>query len=459
MCPLRPPAPQPTITASVRIKLPIVPLLAVLLVTVAGLRAQSFHLRRPNYYTRTADDNVATELNRRLAAGEVELEWEASRGRLRALLAALAVPESSQTLVFSKTSLQRHRISPKNPRALFFNGDVYIGWIPGAKSLEVAVGDPKLGLAFYTMPQDPEKPPQLIRDDSCLRCHATSRTHDEPGLLLRSVYPDSEGDPIPSAGETNMEFRSPIVERWGGWLVTGQFEGDHRGNGTAVRTTRGNWTVKPRPAKDLTAFADDFQANRYLRPTSDIGALLALEQQATVHNLLIRAAHQMRYLIAKDQVMQELFEKRSPDDAEPTGKVQWSDSTKRIAGTLANEITAALLLDGEAPLEVHRAKSHPEFARDFAALWHQDESDVQLGVLELSQRTFTLPLSPMIHSLAFQRLPDELRQRVLLRMQVAIERGVPPGNVRMSKAVRTTLTRYLRGTVAEWPAPIVRRHQ
>lgn len=458
MCPLRHMAPHRTITCRVRTRLQFVPLLAVLLATAANLCAQAFHQRRPNYYTRTADNNVATELNRRLTAGEVQLEWEASRGRLRALLAALAVPESSQTLVFSKTSLQRHRISPKNPRALFFNGDVYIGWIPGGKSLEIAVGDPTLGLAFYTLAQDPDDAPQLVRDDTCLRCHATTRTHDEPGLLLRSVYPDSEGDPIPSAGETNMEFRSPIAERWGGWLVTGQFEGDHRGNGTAVRTDRGHWTVKSRPAADLRAFAGDFQADRYLRPTSDIGALLALEQQATVHNLLIRAAHQMRYLVAKDKVMQELFEKRNPD-AERTDEVQWSESTQRIANTLANQITAALLLDGEAPLAAHRAKSHPDFARDFAALWHKPESNVQLGVLDLSQRTFTLPMSPMIHSRAFQRLPDELRQRVLARLQVAIERGVPPGNVRMSKAVRTTLANHLRATVPAWPAPIVRRHQ
>lgn len=428
-----------------------------LLTTAACLHAQSFHQRRPNVYAKTTDQNAATALNQRLANGDEQLEWEQTRGRLRALLKALAVPASSQTLVFSKTSLQRHRVSPKNPRALYFNDDVYIGWIPGAASLEVVVGDAKLGLAFYSLAQDPNKPARLKRDDTCLSCHATSRTFDEPGLLLRSVFPDDDGDPIPSAGETNMDFRSPIADRWGGWLVTGTFEGAHRGNATATRDDNGQWRVAPRPANDLRAFRDDFDAARYLRQTSDIGALLALEQQVTVHNLLVRASHQMRYLLDKDRVMQDLLE---PEGSAQAGQdLQLSESTVRIADTLANEITAALLLDGEAPLAPHRAKSHPGFARDYAALWAKQQSDVQLGVLELSQRTFTLPISPMIHSQAFQRLPDALRHRVLSRLQVAIVRGVPPGNIRMDKATRGILTRHLQATVPAWPESPARRHQ
>ncbi len=430
-----------------------------LLATAACVHAQAFHQRQPNVYSQTTGHNAATALNQRLANGEVQLEWQPTRGRLRALLKALAVPASSQTLVFSKTSLQRHRVSPKNPRALYFNDDVYIGWIPGAASLEVIVGDAKLGLAFYSLPQNPNEPARLTRDDTCLRCHATSRTFDEPGLLLRSVFPDDDGDPIPSAGETNMDFRSPIAERWGGWLVTGQFEGEHRGNATATREGNGQWRVAPRPAKDLLTFRGDFDPSRYLRKTSDIGALLALEQQATVHNLLVRASHQMRYLLDKDRVMREVLEPERPAQKGQPQELQLSESTIRIAGTLANEITAALLLDGEAPLAPHRAKSDPDFARDYAALWTKQLSDVQLGILELSQRTFTLPLSPMIHSKAFQRLPDQLRQRVLLRMQVAIERGVPPGNIRMDRDTRGILTKHLQATAPEWPKPRIRRHQ
>ena len=423
------------------------------------LQAQAFHQRRPNSYKQTAADNAVTELNQRLQSGGLELEWEPVRGRLRALLSALGVPASSQTLVFSKTSLQRHRISPKNPRALYFNDDVYVGWIPGAASLEVAVGDPKLGLAFYSLPQDPDKPAQLLRDDTCLSCHATSRTLDEPGLLLRSVFPDDQGDPIPSAGESDMDYRSPIAERWGGWLVTGKFEGDHRGNGIATLRDGGGWQVPPRPAQDLRAFEDDFDAARYLKETSDIGALLALEQQVTVHNLLIRAGHQMRYLIEKDRVMQALLQTDRESPSTASSASEPSESTARIATTLANQITAAMLLEGEAPLAPHNVQSDPDFAREYAALWTQPQTKSQLGILDLSEHTFTLRLSPMIHSRAFQRLPISLRDRILSRMQVAIERGVPPGDVRMDPATRRTLTLHLRATVPGWPAPLRHRRR
>ena len=101
-------------------------LIATVLLLASNASTQAFHTRRPNNYSRTDDSNAATRLNTRLANGELQLDSESksSRGRLRALLKALQVPESSQTLVFSKTSLQRHRVSPKNPRALYFNKDV-----------------------------------------------------------------------------------------------------------------------------------------------------------------------------------------------------------------------------------------------------------------------------------------------------------------------------------------------
>ena len=53
-------------------------------------------------------------------------------------------------LVFSKTSFQRERISPQTPRALYFNEDVYVGFIPGAPLMEISVAEPKLGAVFYT---------------------------------------------------------------------------------------------------------------------------------------------------------------------------------------------------------------------------------------------------------------------------------------------------------------------
>ena len=89
-----------------------------------------------------------SELQQRLNAGQSKLEFEKDHGYLVSLLKLLKVPISSQTLVFSKTSLQSERISPKTPRAIYFNDDVYVAWIPGAPLIEFMSVDPVKGSAL-----------------------------------------------------------------------------------------------------------------------------------------------------------------------------------------------------------------------------------------------------------------------------------------------------------------------
>lgn len=398
--------------------------------------AQGFHQRAPNLYRQTADDNAATALNARLAAGGSTLPAQGRSGRLQALLDALSVPASSQMLVWSKTSLQRHRISPQNPRALYFGPDAYVGWVPGAASLEVAVGDRRLGLVFYTLAQDPAVPAVLQRDDSCLSCHGGERTDDEPGLLLRSVFPDAEGDPIASAGEVDVTLQTPLVDRWGGWIVTGRFSGPHRGNGPAVRDEQGRYRVNPRAAADLAAFAADFPLDGYPARTSDVGALLAFEQQATVHNLLIRASLQVRCVLDGESSLNEMLGETGPRPA-----------TVRIVDALARQIAGALLLADEAPLAGTGAGVDPAFAAAFAALWPKDPAGASLGRFDLQERLFALPLSPMVHSPAFAAMPDELRAAVLERLRVALQRGRLPGGVVLTPAQRRALHEHLRATL------------
>src|SRR5687767_4700253 len=81
-----------------------------------------------NYSTAPTTDPVA-RLQAELDAGAATLEHDDRHGYLAALLRRLNIPTSSQTLVFSKTSLQRDAISPRTPRALYFDDEVYVGWI------------------------------------------------------------------------------------------------------------------------------------------------------------------------------------------------------------------------------------------------------------------------------------------------------------------------------------------
>ncbi len=121
-------------------------------ISVLGQSAD-FELAPINYLDEPVNDPVA-KLAERLVSGESKLTWDEDRGYLPAVLKALDIPVSSQTLVFSKTSLQLHRISPRTPRAVYFNDDVYIGWCQNGEVVELASTDPQQGAIFYTIAQE-----------------------------------------------------------------------------------------------------------------------------------------------------------------------------------------------------------------------------------------------------------------------------------------------------------------
>ena len=78
------------------------------------------------YFQRTAVDRFSRRIPE-LAEGRLPLDHSSERAFLKSLLAALDIPESSQLLVFSNTSLQLSLINPGNPRALYFSDDLYLG--------------------------------------------------------------------------------------------------------------------------------------------------------------------------------------------------------------------------------------------------------------------------------------------------------------------------------------------
>src|SRR3954462_8439663 len=71
-------------------------------------------------YATSPQSDPVFKLNERLRNGEVTFESEPVTGYLRSVLKALTVPVESPLLFFSMTSFQPRRISPQNPRALYF---------------------------------------------------------------------------------------------------------------------------------------------------------------------------------------------------------------------------------------------------------------------------------------------------------------------------------------------------
>ena len=145
------------------------------------------------YSAQTPDDPIA-KLQARIASGEVKLKWDEQFGWLPALLDVLKIPKSSQMLVFSQTSLQRREINPRNPRALFYNDDVYLGYIPHAPMMEISAVDPKLGGVFYSIDQVPQEKPAFTRNQECLQCHVSGRSLGVPGHFVRSLQTDGGGE-------------------------------------------------------------------------------------------------------------------------------------------------------------------------------------------------------------------------------------------------------------------------
>ena len=134
--------------------------------------------QEPIRYGKSEPHNRVSQLIERIQAGKTQLRHEPHFGYLRSLLEELEVPQSSQMLVYSKTSLQRHRIAPETPRALYFNDDVYIGFCQQGDVLELSAVDPQLGAVFYTVDQGrgghgaSDLPRFTRQNDNCLICHS-----------------------------------------------------------------------------------------------------------------------------------------------------------------------------------------------------------------------------------------------------------------------------------------------
>src|SRR5262245_485364 len=245
----------------------------------------AFELDHPavQYNSRAVTDQI-TDLNARLQSGQATLAFENRTGYLRPLLDALHIPVDSQLAVFSKTSLQRDRISASNPRTIFFNDSMSVAWMRGG-FIEVAVQDPQQGAVFYMLEQAWAPIPRLTRENRCLGCHYAAITLGVPGFLANSIPSGTDGKIMPWLGNYVTDHRSPLEERWAGWYVTGR---------TGTSRHLGNAPIKDKNPDDFTildanlnvpTLSARFDTSAYLSPHSDVVALLVFDHQVRMMNL------------------------------------------------------------------------------------------------------------------------------------------------------------------------------
>ena len=96
---------------------------------------------------------------------------------------------------------------------------------------------------------------------------------------------------------------------------------------------------KPESLKEITS---RFDAGRYLTPNSDVVALMVLEHQTQMVNLMVRVNFEVRHALHHQKSMNQIF-------GDPMGTK--SDSTKRRIREAAAELVDYLLFVEEAPLK------------------------------------------------------------------------------------------------------------
>ena len=384
-----------------------------------------------NYATAPVN-NLVEDVNRQLQAGALRLTFEGRAGYLRSALEALQIPVDSQLLVFSRASLQGKQISEQNPRAIFFNDRVALGWVRGGDLLEVAAHDETSGVVFYTLDQRPDADgrPQFKRGFICLGCHMAGDTLGVPGLLMFSTT-----RPDPAQGFSLPRFvdqTDSLERRFGGWFVTGSTgTTKHMGNEAAA--------LDARASRELTSVDGLFDADGYRTLSSDIAAHLVFTHQVGMTNLLTRASWQAR---VADPALHAPF-------------VAAPGEEERIALMMtgvASEVVDHLLFVDEAPL-IALVRGQSGFAERFSAIGPRDRQGRSLHELDLNRRLMKYPCSYLIYSPAFDALPTRAKGPIYQRLWDVLSGAVRDSRYQsaLSRADRQAIVEILRDTKQDLP--------
>jgi hypothetical protein len=380
-----------------------------------------------SYATMPTNEAVG-KLNLKLRSAATRLSHDRSSGYLQAVLEALSVPVDSQVMVFSKTGLQGRLTSPSNPRALFFNDSVVLGYVRGAPVLELIAHDARQGAIFYTLDQTAQGAPVFTRSDSCLTCHLSRNSMDVPGMLVRSQFTSPSGASLRQLGQFLIDHRSPLDQRWGGYYVTGT-HGSMRHMGNAMVSNDGT-PASTATTLNVTSVEGRLDTAGYPSPFSDIVSLMVFDHQMHMMNLLTRVGWEARVAIHDSQV----------------------DVSRGPVHDAVAELVDYLLFVDEAPL-ADTVQGVSGFAARFSALGPHDRKGRSLHQLDLKRRLLRYPCSYMIYTDAFDSLPAEASSAIYQRMwQILSGQDRGTRYSRLSLSDRREIVEILRNTKAGLPS-------
>ena len=296
---------------------------------------------------------------------------------LETVLRILNIPKSSQVLVFSNTSLQLSKISPRNPRAIFFNDELYLGYVPGG-FIELLKIDPYVGAIpfVFQLPQKSiDQSFKIQRSDKCMRCHASRKTNYIPGLLLGSVIPAVGGGTLDVLNKKKPSHNTPYNQRFGGWYLSSSHNfHPHWGNSLGRMIGDEIKKVEIRfPTEEITQM--------HISDQSDPVALFVLEHQIGFTNLCIRIQYLMRENGNKDQIINDL----------------------------TDELLNYCLFSNEPPIPKEFNPELSSFARHFERISESGEKIDLLKKLNLQTRLFETRCSFMLKSKIYTSLPEKFK--------------------------------------------------
>lgn len=377
-----------------------------------------------SYWERPPQDAVTAALAK-IQSGELKVDTSSDRAFVASLLGALKVPVSSQLLVYSATSMQSGIINPRNPRALYFNDEIYVGFVPGGL-VEIMGVDPELGGVFYIF--DKPQPGQLPRTDRstrCFNCHAGSATMRIPGLLAESVAPIISGASYENYRRDEQGHQIPLADRFGGWHVTSAKPfGETKANIFARSDGSGVKIVKVKPG-------EMWDIEKHLLPSSDILPHLIHEHQIGFDNQVIHAAYLAREIGDKG---------RTPTLADD----------KRL-NEKATALVRYILFADEAKLPPSGIAGDEKYAADFLSNKKASGTGLSLKDLDLKTRMFKHRCSYMLYTPQWQKLPAMIKNRVYAGMKLALS-GKDQNYAYLSAQERLAIVSILRETLPDLPA-------
>jgi hypothetical protein len=180
--------------------------------------------------------------------------------------------------------------------------------------------------------------------------------------------------------------------------------------GNAIAKEDPEFPIDPELGANLTDLDRLIDTGPYLTDTSDIVALMVLEHQSQMHNMITRANYEARRAHHQDKIMSKLLER--PKDFV-------SDSAKRRVASAGDKLLKYMLFEDELQL-TSPIEGTSTFTCDFEKNGRKDSRGRSLREFDLETRLFKYPCSFLIHSSSYAGMPKEVREYVESRLALIL---------------------------------------